>query len=312
MFSYFESLKSHIFLNAIKCGLSVAVFCFCMSGYGRPQNGGDRASWNRMDIPLSEIVYTSADSAQIVSWLSESFTGNDVLHYARKFIDRPYVGKTLECADPEKLIVNLRELDCTTLVETVCALALTKRQKSDKFADYCKNLEFLRYWGGKRDSYCSRLHYFTWWMHDNVHKNIFEEVTDSTVCTSSMVVRNSYMSQFPERYPMLKNHPERVKIILDLERKYNGHDGYYLPEQKAGWGKSRLGFIQDGDVIAIVTKKPGLDYSHLGFAVWGKDGKLHLLNASSLKKKVIEDSMTLRDYLVRQKSALGIRLLRLK
>lgn len=55
----------------------------------------------------------------------------------------------------------------------------------------------------------------------------------------------------------------------------------------------------------------GLDYSHVGLAVWGKDGKLHLLNASSLRKKVVEEPQTLYRYMLGQRNQMGIRLVRL-
>ena len=56
-------------------------------------------------------------------------------------------------------------------------------------------------------------------------------------------------------------------------------------EQYTSLSQKDLSAIHDGDLIAIVTTKKGIDYSHLGFAVWGKDGKLHLLNASSITTK---------------------------
>ena len=66
--------------------------------------------------------------------------------------------------------------------------------------------------------------------------------------------------------------------------------------------------VHDGDIIAIVTKKAGLEISHVGIAVWHNDG-LHMLNASSLNHKVIEDDL-LQAYLRKQTSALGIRIAR--
>lgn len=260
----------------------------------------------------AETVYTSRDSAEVVRLLRSDTGKNDVLFFARHFIGRPYVAHTLEVADPEKLVVNLRGLDCTTLVETVCALAMTKRQGSDKFADFCENLERLRYWGGRRDGYRSRLHYFTWWMHDNMDKGIVEEVSDPTHFIAPVEVRNNYMSSHADKYKILAAHPAWVSDIAALERKYNGPDGFYLPERLTNLSRQQLQCVEDGDIVAIVTTKAGLDYSHLGFAVWGKDGKLHLLNASMVYKKVVEDVVMLHDYLARYKTSVGIRLLRLR
>ena len=68
--------------------------------------------------------------------------------------------------------------------------------------------------------------------------------------------------------------------------------------------------IHDGDILAIVTSKKGLDVSHLGFAVWSEDGKLHMLHASSLHGKVLLESITLYEYLKRQSSCMGVRVIR--
>ena len=50
--------------------------------------------------------------------------GAATLAAARYFVGRPYVASTLE-REPERLVVNLREWDCTTLVESAVALART-------------------------------------------------------------------------------------------------------------------------------------------------------------------------------------------
>ena len=263
------------------------------------------------DNILSHTINTQADSARVVELLKMKPTGNDALFYARKLKGIPYVASTLEVADPEQLVVNLRELDCTTLVETTLALALTKRQHSDSFADYCHNLQRLRYWDGQMNGYLSRLHYFSWWWHNNKDKGIIKEVTLPTKYTTVINVQNNYMSVHPDRYKFLKLHPEWVDSIARMEQRYNGPDGRYLMEQYTSLSQKELSAIHDGDLIAIVTTKKGIDYSHLGFAVWGKDGKLHLLNASSIHHKVVEEPKTLHQYLKEHPSSIGIRLWRM-
>lgn len=262
--------------------------------------------------PLSSRVVCQAEDSVLVEKLLCMEPGpNDVLFYARKFVGKPYVAHTLEVCDPECLVVNLRELDCTTFVETVCALALTHRQGGKHFKDYCRNLEKLRYWHGVTDGYCSRLHYFTWWMHDNIQKGLVSEVTDPQCFTSPITVNNHYMSDHADQYRFLSGKADRIREIRRLEQQYNRNDGFYLPESKTGWNARRLQCIHSGDIVAIVTTKAGLDYSHLGFAVWGDDGRLHLLHASSAQKKVVEERRTLAAYLAGIKSSVGIRVLRL-
>ena len=86
----------------------------------------------------------------------------------------------------------------------------------------------------------------------------------------------------------------------------------YIPNSKLNAGKSELNMVHDGDILALVTKKSGLDISHVGFALWGKDGKLHLINASSLHKKVVSEPMTLYEYMKKHPSNLGVRIIRIR
>lgn len=90
------------------------------------------------DTILKHCVYTAADSAKVVELLKLQPGHDDVLFYARKFKGVPYVASTLEKKDPEQLIINLKQLDCTTLVETALALTMTKRQGESTFEAYCK------------------------------------------------------------------------------------------------------------------------------------------------------------------------------
>ena len=60
------------------------------------------------------------------------------------------------------------------------------------------------------------------------------------------------------------------------------------------------------DNVTIITNKKGLDTTHIGLASWHADG-LHLLNASSIHKKVIDEPMTLYTYMQKHPSQIGIR-----
>lgn len=258
---------------------------------------------------LSEVVYQKEDSILVEKMLRQTPVGNPVLFYARQFIGKPYVAHTLEIHDPEYLVVNLRGLDCTTYVETVLALVMTKQEGKTRFTDYCRNLEKIRYRGGERKGYLSRLHYWTWWMHDNIEKGILTDVQDATYFTGKMVVANDYMTKHPDAYRIIKANPQFLPEITRMEKEQNGPDGYFLPTANTGLPHSRLTMVNDGDVVGIVKMSGGIDISHLGFVAWGKDGKMHLLNASSLAKKVVEDPATLQQYLQRQKR-LGVRILK--
>jgi len=256
------------------------------------------------------VVCAAADAAEVQRLLADKSLKTP-LDFARKFLGRPYVAATLEVADPEQVVVNLQGLDCATLVETSQALAMTRREGKTDVASYTRNLEKIRYFDGKNRGYTSRLHYLSFWMADLTKRKVAKEVLLPQSLTQPLEIRLNYMSMHADAYPFLKNHPERVREIAQLERKYSGKVGRFLPKSNAGLSRQQLGAIHDGDIITVVTQKAGLDYSHQGIAFWGNDGKLHMLHASSERKRVIADERTLEDYLKRISHAKGIRVFRI-
>ncbi len=256
------------------------------------------------------VVCAAADAAEVQRLLADKSLKTP-LDFARKFLGRPYVAATLEVSDPEQVVVNLQGLDCATLVETSQALAMTRREGKTDVASYSRNLEKIRYFDGKNRGYTSRLHYLSFWMADLTKRKVAKEVVLPQALTQPLEIRLNYMSTHANAYPFLKNHPERVREIAGLERKYSGKVGRFLPKSNAGLSRQQLGAIHDGDIITVVTQKAGLDYSHQGIAFWGNDGKLHMLHASSERKRVIADERTLEDYLKRISHARGIRVFRI-
>jgi len=256
------------------------------------------------------VVCAATDAAEVQRLLADKSLKTP-LDFARKFLGRPYVAATLEVADPEQVVVNLQGLDCATLVETSQVLAMTRREGKTDVASYTRNLEKIRYFNGKNRGYTSRLHYLSFWMADLTKRKVAKEVVLPQTLTLPLEIRLNYMSTHADAYPFLKNHPERVREIAQLERKYSGKVGRFLPKSNAGLSRQQLGAIHDGDIITVVTQKSGLDYSHQGIAFWGNDGKLHMLHASSERKRVIADERTLEDYLKRISHAKGIRVFRI-
>lgn len=90
-----------------------------------------------LQLKADEITYQKEDSAEIAVLLSAKGT-HSPLYFAKKLLGRPYVGQTLEINEEEQLVVNLRELDCTTLVETSAALALAEKTTRDLLPDTAK------------------------------------------------------------------------------------------------------------------------------------------------------------------------------
>lgn len=276
----------------------------------------------------AQIVFKPSDKAYVEKLLKSSASwrtkpmSETVIHFARLLKGIPYVGGTLDKGKEEQLVVNLRELDCTTYVETVMALAACTQRGETSFDDYCRHLREIRYAGG-RVEYTARKHYFTYWMEENERQGIVSCTEPSlsdiktgkhpfTAWQDFAKTPVNYMSTHVSSYKMLSAHPEWLPGIKRMEKTMAGKRYQYIP--KAALGKSNISllrrYIKDGDIIAIITSKKGLDTSHIGIAVWHADG-LHMLNASQIHKKVVEGPMTLYAYMHKHPSQLGIRLCRM-
>ena len=264
----------------------------------------------------AEPQYTRQDSLKAVELMNNAAaqpTGtNLILYIAGQLKGIPYVAHTLEPNDSERLIVNLRQLDCTTFVEQVTALYLCVKERKTTFGDFCRMLQKLRYEGGAEPHYTKRLHYYSSWIEDKKDMGICEEIqSPEPPFTGRQRLSLNWMTTHVNDYRMLKNNPSWVPQIRKMEQAMEGRQYRYIPKEQIKNTRLLRNTIKDGDIIAIITNKKGLDTQHLGFALWHKDG-LHLLNASSIHKKVVDEPLTLRSYLYKHPSMPGVRIIRIK
>ena len=259
----------------------------------------------------AQTTYQQADSLKICQLLRQANRETSVLWLARQFLGVPYVAHTLEVNDDERLVVNTRQLDCTTLVETVAALKLCTQAGKHGFADYLNTLRQLRYRQGRRAGYPSRLHYFTDWIRDKVAMQLVTDIQQPNPPFSAVQTVNvDYMSTHTSAYKALKANAALVPEIRAAEQSLTGMKVRYIPKRSLRNNALLRKVIKDGDILAITCNKKGLDIAHLGFAVWRSNG-LHLLNASMIHKKVIEEPMTLYQYMQKHKTHTGIRVVRI-
>lgn len=272
------------------------------------------------------VTYTRADSLRVVSLLSEARRvkrgTNLMLHFARQLLGVPYVAHTLEGEREERLVVNLRELDCTTLIETVTALTLCAARGETTFGAYCERLRGVRYTGGEV-AYTRRKHYFTVWIEDNARQGTVVKIEPSAAdlrsgrhpFTATQRLSVNYMTAHAKAYTMLAAHPGWLPEIRAMERTMDGKQYRFIPKRALRSTKANnqllRRYIKDGDIIVILTSIAGLDTSHIGMAVWHTDG-LHMLNASSVHRRVVEEPMLLATYMARHPKQRGIRLVRVK
>jgi hypothetical protein len=217
------------------------------------------------------------------------------------FLGTPYVASTLEAEGEERLIINLRGVDCTTFVEYVTAIAIRSRTRMNKFDDFSDELTNLRYRGGVIDGYPSRLHYFTEWLKDNERKGYLTLVSDK-IGNEPMEPVVNFMTSNPQHYRQLQEDPSLVKDMAAIEKGMSGYNMRYITKDRI---EQMADHIEDGDIIAFVTTIEGLDVSHTGLAIH-QNGRLHLLHASLRSKEVEITSEPLSEYLKGLRNVSGI------
>ena len=252
------------------------------------------------------------DRIQVEKWLKEAIGLSQdscrTLHFAKKMLGVPYVAGTLDGNEEEQLVVHVDQLDCTTFVETVLALCIADKRGERSFDGFKKALIDVRYRNGILDGYASRLHYFSDWIRNNEQMGFVKECTSETACSQSKELWLDFMTTHVDSYLPMKKDPALVEVMAAQEKKWQGTVVSYIPKEKLNLSPEELK-IKDGDILAMVTNIKGLDIVHVGFAFW-KDNQLHLLHASSVAKKVIEDPQTQYESSKKTKAHIGVRAIR--
>lgn len=233
-----------------------------------------------------------------------------VAFYANELLGTPYVAHTLE-GDQELLTINIDELDCTTFVETLYALARTTLNGRYSWRDYAANLENLRYRDGQMGDYSTRMHYISEWIVNNQSRGNLKEVTPDLPHADYMTKTIDFMTKHKDSYQSLKNDSVMVEKIKGFEMGFRNHRMPYLKKTWLG-DKAVKAALRDGDFVGLVTKIEGLDISHLGIIHKDDKGDIYLLDASMSGGKVMLEQKNLRDHLSGGKSTcLGIRVFRI-
>ncbi|HBL76195.1 MAG TPA: DUF1460 domain-containing protein [Prolixibacteraceae bacterium] len=257
-------------------------------------------------IPDGEIIQEPRDR-EIFEEMMQKFSGKKgvpmgelIIAIGKSLEGTPYVGGTLEKGDDEKLVVNLREMDCTTFVENCLALARTIKSGEPDYDSFLQELQQIRYRNGLRNLYPSRLHYFSEWLLNNAEKNVislpakgFGEIYPNRV---------DFMSKHPGSYPCLKAKPEFVAEMEKLESIISANEYYFVPKEKIAAIENLL---QEGDFAGITTGIEGLDIVH-SVLLTRVSGRIHILHASSSAKKVVVSDEPLADYILKSKTQTGI------
>lgn len=264
------------------------------------KNTGNLKHQNQLVFPEQDRILADQLIQALVKLKGEE-RGTLMVHAGKYFLGTPYVAHTLETGPEEKMVINLKEMDCTTFVEYTLALTRTIKSANPGQEKFIKELEKIRYRHGQRNGYLSRLHYFSEWILDNGRKGVIKDVSRE-IAHILYPNKIDFMSKHPDSYQVLKENPGLVVQIEKLEKDISEEVFWYIPKGQLSVYEEK---IREGDIIAITTIIDGLDVIHTGIAL-RENGQLKLLHASSTEKEVVVSSGSLSDYLQNSRNASGI------
>ena len=172
----------------------------------------------------------------------------------------PYVVNPLRgsATEPEVFVSAVNGFDCVTFIESVLALAVSRRA-----AEFPERLRELRYRDGEV-SWRQRLHYSTDWAKYHVRRGRLEDLT---------------------RGEATETKRRTLAMVPGLPAKQTSFR--YLPKKKLNWASRR---VDDGDLIFFVSTRPKLDVFHTGL-LFREGGGVVLRHAARSRGGVVEQEL---------------------
>jgi hypothetical protein len=223
----------------------------------------------------------------------------------------PYEPATLEAylrgggspAATEPLTLSLTRFDCVTLVESCLAVARATDGQSvpASWERFGREIERMRYRGGERRGYTSRLHYFSEWVADGSGRGLVRDLgAELGGIEDARPLR--FMTAHRGSYPAFADDGVFSEIAA-IERRLDGRPRRVVPTARIADVADR---IETGDVLAFATAIPGLDVTHAAFAFRDPAGVLRVLHAPLSGGAVGVTRATLPEYVAAIRRATGI------
>lgn len=254
------------------------------------------------------------DRERLVEWVRRlrSEVRTDVparaIRAAELALGSPYEAFTLEAylregGSParEPLTLSLSRFDCVSLVESALAVARVAAGGEASWDRFGREVERMRYRGGKRSGYASRLHYFSEWISDGAARGLLSDRGEELGAEADIRPLR-FMTAHRASYPALA-HDGIFAEIAAMERGLDGRPRRVVPRERVAEVTDR---IESGDVLAFATSIEGLDVSHAAFALRDRTGVLRVLHAP-LSGGVVEITRsTLPEYVSAIRRCTGI------
>jgi hypothetical protein len=269
---------------------------------------------------LAASAPTDPDHARLTEWTAtlraerltgpESPLGRSATRVGELAAGTPYEASTLEAylraggspSGTEPLTLSLTRFDCVTLVEGCLAVArVAQDEGAPTWQGFGREVERMRYRGGERRGYSSRLHYFSEWIADGERRGLLGDLGAALGgVEDSRPLR--FMTEHRDSYPALADDGVFEEIGA-IERRLERRPRRVIPTARI---PEVAGRIETGDVLAFATAIPGLDVSHTAFAYRDPDGILRVLHAPLSGGVVEVTRATLPEYVAAIRRSTGI------
>ncbi len=248
-----------------------------------------------------EQICTQKFEIAVKAGLKNEPIGDVVVEIGRTFLGTPYVAHALEQPGEERLVVNMRGLDCVSFYENSLVLARCIKKGVMTFDEYKKQLQYIRYRGGIIDGYASRLHYTSDYIYDNDKKGVWKDITKE-IGGVPFTMKVNFMSTHPDAYRQIGEDPEVLAQIVEMEKTMNARTTSYVPKKDA---EKILPKLRNGDILGFTTSIEGIDTSHTGILV-KEHGRTQVMHAPLAGKMVVLSEASLPEYLEGNKKMTGI------
>lgn len=236
--------------------------------------------------------------------------GGAAARVGEEAVGTPYEAFTLEAylragGSPmrtEPLILSLTRFDCVSLVESCLAVARVAEQPgTPAWNAYAREMERMRYRGGVREGYVSRLHYFSEWISDGAERGLVRDLGAELGGTPDRRPLR-FMTEHRQSYPALAD-PDAFRLIGEMERRLDAAPRLVIGSAQIPDIADR---IETGDILAFATSIAGLDVTHSAFAYRDDGGVLRVLHAPLSGGAVEVTRTTLPEYVAGIRGSTGI------
>ena len=283
----------------------------CRRRQPQVEGGSDHAATPRAPGP---------DEARLAAWTSTlrneglarstAPLGRDATRVGELAVGTPYEPYTLEAylraggspSRTEPLTLSLTRFDCVSLVEGCLAVGRVADDAGQpSWEQFGREIERMRYRGGERHAYASRLHYFSEWIADGERRGLVKDlgaelggVEDARPLRFMTEHRASYLALADDAV---------FREIGAMERRLDGHPRRVVRTERIA---EVADGIATGDVLAFATAIPGLDVTHAAFAYRDAGGVLRVLHAPLSGGAVEVTRATLPEYVAAIRRSTGI------